>query len=76
LGNLTLWRELRGCAREPHCGPEWRGDEAVGLSGSCCAGPLCNRQPSNESLFEPHWPRLQRLPHGHAHTPPPDAAKM
>ncbi|NWS65340.1 LYPD3 protein, partial [Chunga burmeisteri] len=74
LGGVTLWREVRGCVRERGCGQAWRGDDAVGLRGSCCSGDLCNRQPANETFFAPDLPRLELLPHGHAPTATPKMA--
>ncbi|KAF1583716.1 UNVERIFIED_CONTAM: Ly6/PLAUR domain-containing protein 3, partial [Eudyptes pachyrhynchus] len=75
LGGVTLWREVRGCVRDQSCSRAWRGDGAVGLGGSCCAGDLCNRHPANKSFFAPDLPRLELLPHGHAPTAPPNATQ-
>ncbi|NWQ72627.1 LYPD3 protein, partial [Neopipo cinnamomea] len=74
LGNVTMWREVRGCVRDGTCAREWRGDDAVSLSGSCCAGDLCNRHLANKTLFDPDLPRLELLPHGHAPTATPKMA--
>ncbi|XP_074423041.1 uncharacterized protein LOC141734776 [Larus michahellis] len=81
LGGVTLWREVRGCSRDAECGPTRVGDDAVGLTGSCCAGDLCNGPlpplpPTNRSFFAPDRPRLQLLPHAHAPTPAPNLTKM
>ncbi|NXF28391.1 LYPD3 protein, partial [Rhodinocichla rosea] len=73
-GNLTLWRELRGCVPEGGCAPERRGDDAASLAGSCCRGDLCNDKMADKSLFSPDLPRLELLPHGHAPTAAPDNA--
>ncbi|XP_064296387.1 ly6/PLAUR domain-containing protein 3 [Phalacrocorax carbo] len=75
-GGVTLWHEVRSCVRNESCSQEWRGDEAVGLSGSCCAGSLCNGPPPNKTFFAPDLPRLELLPHGHAPTAAPNATKM
>ncbi|XP_032533530.1 ly6/PLAUR domain-containing protein 3 [Chiroxiphia lanceolata] len=67
-----MWREVRGCVRDGSCTQEWRGDDAASLSGSCCAGDLCNRHPlSNKTLFDPdpappRAPPPRPRPHGHA----------
>ncbi|NXI45298.1 LYPD3 protein, partial [Galbula dea] len=61
-------REVRGCVRDQSCTQESRGDEAVGLKGSCCSGDLCNLQLSNKSFFDPDRPRLELLPHGQGPT--------
>ncbi|XP_065520896.1 ly6/PLAUR domain-containing protein 3-like [Lathamus discolor] len=78
LGNVTVtlggsrrWREVRGCVRDPACAPEPRGDDAVGLEGSCCAGDLCNGPIANRSLFAPNLPRLELLPQPHGPTAGP-----
>ncbi|NXV95759.1 LYPD3 protein, partial [Calonectris borealis] len=75
IGGVTLWREVRGCVRDESCTRESRGDEAVGLQGSCCAGDLCNRHLANKTFFAPDLPRLELLPHGHAPTATPNATK-
>ncbi|NWR96034.1 LYPD3 protein, partial [Furnarius figulus] len=72
-GNVTLWRELRGCVRDGSCSRQRRGDDAVSLSGSCCSGDLCNHHLANLTLFDPDLPRLELLPHAH---PPTAAPKM
>ncbi|NWV68657.1 LYPD3 protein, partial [Malurus elegans] len=74
LGNLTFWREVRGCVRDGGCAREWRGDGAASISGSCCSGDLCNGRLANKTFFEPDLPRLELLPHGHAPTAAPDNA--
>ncbi|NWT62690.1 LYPD3 protein, partial [Erythrocercus mccallii] len=74
MGNLTWWRELRGCVPDGACTQERRGDAAASLSGSCCRGDLCNRDLANKTFFEPDLPRLELLPHGHAPTATPDNA--
>ncbi|NWT15075.1 LYPD3 protein, partial [Vireo altiloquus] len=71
MGNLTLWRELRGCVQDGDCSRESRGDQAVTLTGSCCHGNLCNGDLTNKTFFEPDLPRLELLPHGHAPTAAP-----
>ncbi|NWH42421.1 LYPD3 protein, partial [Chloropsis hardwickii] len=74
-GNLTLWRELRGCVPDDGgCAWERRGDDAASLSGSCCRGDLCNAHLGDKTFFEPDLPRLELLPHGHAPTVAPDNA--
>ncbi|NWT77435.1 LYPD3 protein, partial [Prunella himalayana] len=74
-GNLTLWREIRGCVPDGGCGaPERRGDDAASLSGSCCRGDLCNDKMADRGLFSPDLPRLELLPHGHAPTAAPENA--
>ncbi|XP_069738734.1 ly6/PLAUR domain-containing protein 3-like [Phaenicophaeus curvirostris] len=77
VGGESQWREVRGCAKSPGCEGQ-RGDEAVGLSGSCCAGDLCNGGPGNhtKTFFAPDRPRLELLPHGHGPTHPPAPTKM
>ncbi|XP_031467510.1 ly6/PLAUR domain-containing protein 3 [Phasianus colchicus] len=70
----TLWREVRGCARDPDCTQVFRGDGAVGLRGSCCHGDFCNRDLRNKTFFSPDLPRLELLPHNP--TPPPHSTKM
>ena len=60
----TLWREVRGCARDPDCTQVIRGDDTVGLRGSCCNGDFCNRDLRNKTFFSPDLPRLELLPHG------------
>ncbi|NXX14115.1 LYPD3 protein, partial [Podargus strigoides] len=67
IGGVTLWREVRGCVRDESCSQETRGDDTVGLRGSCCSGDLCNRHLTNKTFFAPDLPRLELLPHGHAH---------
>ncbi|NXL40910.1 LYPD3 protein, partial [Glaucidium brasilianum] len=74
-GGATLWREVRGCVRDGSCSRERRGDDVIGLSGSCCSGDLCNGPAANQSLFAPDLPRLELLPHGHAPTAPPNATE-
>ncbi|NXM81128.1 LYPD3 protein, partial [Oenanthe oenanthe] len=74
MGNLTWWREIRGCVPDGACAREWRGDEAASLGGSCCHGDLCNGQLANKTFFEPDLPRLELLPHGHAPTAAPGNA--
>ncbi|NXK15854.1 LYPD3 protein, partial [Herpetotheres cachinnans] len=76
IGGVTLWREVRGCVRNQTCSQEWRGDAAAALTGSCCAGDLCNRHLANKTFFAPDLPRLELLPHGHAPTATPPAPKM
>ncbi|XP_063177656.1 ly6/PLAUR domain-containing protein 3 isoform X2 [Chroicocephalus ridibundus] len=81
LGGVRLWREVRGCSRDAECGPTRVGDDAVGLTGSCCAGDLCNGPlppppPTNQSFFAPDRPRLQLLPQAPAPTPAPNPTKM
>ncbi|XP_068026997.1 ly6/PLAUR domain-containing protein 3 [Melanerpes formicivorus] len=66
LGGATVWREVRGCTRDPTCRGERRGDEVVTLIGSCCGEDLCNRHLLGPAFFDPDWPRLELLPHGHA----------
>ncbi|NXP02067.1 LYPD3 protein, partial [Certhia brachydactyla] len=74
-GNLTWWRELRGCVPDGGCGHQWRGDDSASLSGSCCHGDLCNRHlATNKTFFSPDLPRLELLPHGHAPTATPGNA--
>ncbi|KAM4643737.1 ly6/PLAUR domain-containing protein 3 [Amazona ochrocephala] len=68
LGGSRRWREVRGCVRDPSCAPEPRGDDVVGLEGSCCAGDLCNGPIGNRSLFAPDLPRLELLPQPHGPT--------
>ncbi|XP_062469239.1 ly6/PLAUR domain-containing protein 3-like [Pezoporus occidentalis] len=72
LGGSRRWREVRGCVRDPTCTPEPRGDDAVGLEGSCCAGDLCNGPAGNRSLFAPDLPRLELLPQPHGPTAGPN----
>ncbi|NWZ29759.1 LYPD3 protein, partial [Asarcornis scutulata] len=75
-GSVSLWREVRGCVRDESCTQAARGDGgAVALRGSCCSGNLCNRHLANKTFFAPDLPRLELLPHGHAHTPAPHATK-
>ncbi|NWS50122.1 LYPD3 protein, partial [Probosciger aterrimus] len=71
LGGSRQWREVRGCVRDPTCAPEPRGDDVVGLEGSCCAGDLCNGPIGNRSLFAPDLPRLELLPQPHGPTAGP-----
>ncbi|NWV43373.1 LYPD3 protein, partial [Grantiella picta] len=68
-GNVTLRREVRGCVRNASCDGEFRGDNAVSLTGSCCEGDLCNFHSPNKTFFSPDLPRLELLPHGHSATP-------
>ncbi|NXE03352.1 LYPD3 protein, partial [Chaetorhynchus papuensis] len=78
MGNLTLWRELRGCVPDGGCARESRGDHGATLSGSCCRGDLCNGHLANRTFFEPDLPRLELLPppHGHAPTAAPGNATL
>ncbi|XP_053908573.1 urokinase plasminogen activator surface receptor-like isoform X2 [Cuculus canorus] len=79
LGGQWQWQELRGCARAQGCEGH-RGDEAVGLSGSCCTGNLCNHGNGTgdaaKTFFAPDRPRLELLPHGHGPTAHPAPTKM
>ncbi|NWX94650.1 LYPD3 protein, partial [Nothoprocta pentlandii] len=68
LGSVSLWREVRGCARDGSCTRAAVGAGAVGLSGSCCSGSLCNRDLRAKSFFAPDLPRLEMLPHNASKT--------
>ncbi|KYO33817.1 ly6/PLAUR domain-containing protein 3 isoform A [Alligator mississippiensis] len=62
VGNMSLWRTVRGCARDGDCTREVKGSPNVVLQGSCCSGHLCNGDLSNKTFFAPDLPRLEILP--------------